>query len=64
MSRFGDIQGASRPRAYTVAAATNPQLVWAFRSIIDDAIAQGTPLDDFRANFDAIVATTAVGQPH
>jgi hypothetical protein len=52
---WADILGGAHARAFTVAVATKDGMLEDFRAAIDDAIANGTTIADFRKKFDAIV---------
>lgn len=54
--RWGDLIGAQHTRAWTVAGATTDALLSDFRASVDKAIAEGTTIEDFRKDFDEIVA--------
>jgi uncharacterized protein with gpF-like domain len=49
------ILGGAHARAFTVAGATKDGMLTDFRAAIDDAIANGTTIADFRKKFDDIV---------
>ncbi|WKE65064.1 PBECR2 nuclease fold domain-containing protein [Gallaecimonas kandeliae] len=51
-----DIYGAEHDWAFMVAGATRDALLADFRQAVEKAIAEGTTLEDFRKDFDAIVA--------
>lgn len=51
-----DIYGAEHDHAFVVAGANRDDLVADFRAAIDKAIAEGTTLEEFRKDFDQIVA--------
>lgn len=50
-----DVYAAAHSRAFMVAGAATDAIVADFRAAIDKAIAEGTTLDAFRHDFDAIV---------
>jgi phage-Barnase-EndoU-ColicinE5/D-RelE like nuclease2/Phage Mu protein F like protein len=54
-AKWADILEGAHARAFTVAGATKEGMLADFRTAIDKAIAQGTTLNDFRKDFDAIV---------
>ncbi len=54
--RWDDLLGGMHSRAFVVAGAAKADLLADFRAAIDKAIADGTTLGEFRADFDAIVA--------
>ena len=53
---YADIYGAEHDHAFVVAGANRLDLLADFRTAVDKAIADGTTLEEFRRNFDAIVA--------
>ena len=53
--RWDDYQGAIQAKAFTVAGAQNMAMLADFHDAINDAIANGTTLNDFRKDFDRIV---------
>ena len=55
--KWADILEGAHARAFTVAGATKEGMLTDFRAAIDKAIAQGTTLDEFRKDFDKIVAS-------
>jgi SPP1 gp7 family putative phage head morphogenesis protein len=52
---WDQLQGQIHDHAFTVAGAMDAQLLNDLREIVDDAIRNGTTLDEFRAGFDALV---------
>lgn len=54
--RWDDLWEGMHARAFTVAGATKAQLLADLRGVIDKAISKGTTIDEFRKDFDAIVA--------
>lgn len=52
---WNDIEGAAHDHAFVIAGATKTALLEDFRSAIDNAIAKGRTLDQFRDDFDGIV---------
>lgn len=54
-ARWTDIIGGAHARAFTVAGATKDGMLADFRTAIDQALSQGTTLEDFRKSFDDIV---------
>lgn len=50
-----DVYAAAHSRAFMVAGAASDAIVADFRAAIDKAIAEGSTLDEFRRDFDAIV---------
>ena len=53
---YADIYGAEHDHAFVVAGANRLDLLADFRTAVDKAIADGTTLEEFRRDFDAIVA--------
>ena len=53
---YADIYGAEHDHAFVVAGANRLDLVADFRRAVDKAIADGTTLEEFRRDFDDIVA--------
>ena len=53
---YADIYGAEHDHAFVVAGANRLDLVADFRKAVDKAIADGTTLEEFRRDFDDIVA--------
>lgn len=53
---YADIYGAEHDHAFVVAGANRLDLVADFRRAVDKAIADGTTLEEFRKDFDDIVA--------
>lgn len=53
-----DLQKGMHARAFVVAGATKDDLLSDLRVAVDKAIAQGTTLEEFRRDFDAIVKRT------
>jgi hypothetical protein len=54
--KWNDLWQGMHARAFTVAGATKAELLCDLRAAIDKAISQGTTLETFRKDFDAIVA--------
>jgi len=52
-----DIQHGAHAKAFVVAGAMKEDMLSSFREAIDKAIAQGTTLEEFRKDFDKIVAS-------
>jgi phage-Barnase-EndoU-ColicinE5/D-RelE like nuclease2/Phage Mu protein F like protein len=57
-ARWDQLLGGMHARAFTVAGATREDVLSDFRAAVDKAIADGTTLEDFRKDFDGIVART------
>jgi hypothetical protein len=55
-AKWADILEGAHARAFTVAGATKDGMLVDFRAAIDKALAQGTTLEEFRKDFDQIVA--------
>ena len=55
-ARWTDIMREQHDRSFVVAGAMADELVADFRSAVDSAIAEGTTIQTFRREFDAIVA--------
>ena len=53
---YADIYGAEHDHAFVVAGANRLDMVADFRKAVDKAIADGTTLEEFRRDFDDIVA--------
>ena len=53
---YADIYGAEHDHAFVVAGANRLDMVADFRKAVDKAIADGTTLEEFRKDFDDIVA--------
>lgn len=53
--RWDDLLGAAHDRAFVVAGALQADLLNDLREAVDKAIAQGTTIETFRKDFDAIV---------
>jgi hypothetical protein len=53
-----DIYGGQHARAFVVAGAMQSDMLGDFRSAVDKAISQGTAMEEFRKDFDKIVADT------
>jgi hypothetical protein len=53
---YKDLQGEEHDWAFSVAGATSAQLLADLRAAVDKAITQGTSLQEFRKDFDALVA--------
>lgn len=53
---YADIYGAEHDHAFVVAGANRLDMVVDFRKAVDKAIADGTTLEEFRRDFDDIVA--------
>lgn len=54
--RWDDLQGAAHDQAFMVAGAMEADLLSDLASAVDKAIAEGRGIDDFRRDFNAIVA--------
>jgi len=54
--RWDDLWKDQHARGFMIAGATKAELVADFRTAVDKAIADGVTLEDFRKDFDAIVA--------
>lgn len=52
---WADLQEDAHARAFVVAGATKTDMLDDFRTSIDDALANGATLNDFRKDFDSIV---------
>jgi hypothetical protein len=55
-ARWTDMIGGQHARAFTVAGATREAILVDFRTALDKVISQGTTLEEFRRDFDSIVA--------
>lgn len=53
--RWDQIDGLAHAKGFTVAGATNVDLLADIRSLLDDALANGTTIAEFRKGFDAAV---------
>jgi len=53
---WDQLTGQAHAKAFTVAGATKTELLHDIRSLVDDAIADGTSISDFRKGFDKAVA--------
>ncbi|MEM1685015.1 MAG: phage minor head protein, partial [Nanopusillaceae archaeon] len=56
--RWNDLTSEAHERAFTVAGATSIQVLAALRAAVDKSLANGTSLQEFRKDFDRIVAET------
>ena len=56
-AKWADMLHGAHTRAFTVAGATKEGMLTDFRAAVDKAISQGTTLEEFRKDFDAIVQT-------
>lgn len=54
-ARWDDIWKGQHAKAFTIAGAMRDDLLNDFRTAVDKAISQGTTLEEFRKDFDAIV---------
>ncbi len=54
--RWTDVWREAHSRAFMVAGAATDDLVQDFRDAVDKAVAEGTTLEEFRKDFDTIVA--------
>lgn len=54
--RWGDLRGEAHARMFTVAGATKGTVLQDIRDAVDDALANGTTITDFRKKFDETVA--------
>lgn len=55
-SKWSDLWESAHARAFSVAGATSDALLKDFRAAIGKALSEGTTLQEFRKDFDAIVA--------